>query len=194
MATICAPPRRDSAEAAGAAVIAKVHNQLVVLGCFHHGGALSEAFRTAYALVGWRPWEFSQSIRHSAGFGFGFVQPDSRPFRVRESAKPNLAPGGHAISTERLSWMIQKSSKARCVNPGLSAHSPSASYRNSVRYLGANASALAFNAACAMGSSFGGAVVRVATGTPTSIKNSSCPAGQQRHNSRAGCVEAFLNW
>src|SRR5271167_429630 len=35
-------PRRDSAEAAGAAVVVKVHIQPVVLGGLHHGGALSE--------------------------------------------------------------------------------------------------------------------------------------------------------
>src|SRR5580692_7544835 len=35
-------PRRDSAEAAGAAVVVKVHIQLAVLGSLHHGCALSE--------------------------------------------------------------------------------------------------------------------------------------------------------
>jgi hypothetical protein len=45
--------------------------------------------------------------------------------------------------------------------------------RNSVRYLGASAPALAFNSAWVAGSSFGGGVVRVATGTPTWAKNSS---------------------
>jgi len=36
-----------------------------------------------------------------------------------------------------------------------------------------------------IGSSFGGAVVRVATATPTCAKNSSCPAGEQMHSRRA---------
>jgi hypothetical protein len=35
-------PRRDSAEAAGAAVVVEVYVQLVVLGGLHHGGALRE--------------------------------------------------------------------------------------------------------------------------------------------------------
>src|SRR5271165_2846951 len=35
-------PRRHSPEAAGAAIVVKVHVQLVVLGGLHHGGALSE--------------------------------------------------------------------------------------------------------------------------------------------------------
>src|SRR4051812_8606421 len=44
---------------------------------------------------------------------------------------------------------------------------PHAGFRNSVRYLGASASALALNAARAVGSSSCGEVVRVATGIPT---------------------------
>ena len=66
--------------------------------------------------------------------------------------------------------------------------SPSSS---SVRYFGASAIALAMNAAVAASSSAGGASVRCATGTPTSLKNSSWPAGEQRHSSRAGRSETF---
>lgn len=44
---------------------------------------------------------------------------------------------------------------------------------NSVRYFGASATAFAMNSACAASSSLGAGVVRVATGAPTSRKNSS---------------------
>lgn len=56
---------------------------------------------------------------------------------------------------------------------------------NSVLYPGARALALATNSASAFSSSFGGGVVRAATGTPTLAKNSSYPAGEQMHNRRA---------
>ena len=46
-------------------------------------------------------------------------------------------------------------------------------------YLGASAFALSRNATICLPSSLGGVVVRVATGTPTSRKNFSCPAGEQ---------------
>ena len=46
-----------------------------------------------------------------------------------------------------------------------------ASFNSSVRYLGASALTFSINAACCCSSSFGGGVVRVATGTPTSMKN-----------------------
>src|SRR5258705_6635359 len=48
-----------------------------------------------------------------------------------------------------------------------------------LRYLGAIAFTFSMNAACSLSLSFGGGVVRVATGTPTSTKNFSCPAGEQ---------------
>jgi hypothetical protein len=35
-------------------------------------------------------------------------------------------------------------------------------------------------------SGLGAGAVRLATGTPTAVKNSSCPGGEHRHNSRAG--------
>ena len=40
------------------------------------------------------------------------------------------------------------------------------------------------NSCCSSGLSFGGGVVRVATFTPTSLKNFSCPAGEQMQSSR----------
>src|ERR1700722_7497114 len=55
---------------------------------------------------------------------------------------------------------------------------------SSVRYLGASCFILVTSFSCASFSSFGGGVVRVATGTPTSRKNFSCPAGEQRHSMR----------
>jgi hypothetical protein len=63
---------------------------------------------------------------------------------------------------------------------------------SSVRYLGASSWAFFMNAACASLSSLGGGVVRVATGTPTCAKNSSCPAGAHRHSKRTVCFEAFV--
>ena len=53
-----------------------------------------------------------------------------------------------------------------------------ASFRSSVRYLGATAFAFSTNSIICFSSSLGGAVVRVATGTPTSRKNLSLPAGE----------------
>src|SRR6516164_4431639 len=74
------------------------------------------------------------------------------------------------------------------VRAGQGVGSPS---RSSVRYFGASAIAFAMNAPVAASSSGGGVSVRCATGTPTSLKNSSCPAGEQRHKSRAGRSETF---
>jgi hypothetical protein len=48
-------------------------------------------------------------------------------------------------------------------------------------YSGASAFDLAMKAACASASSGDGVSVRVATGWPTSAKNSSCPEGAHRH-------------
>src|SRR5271170_632490 len=64
-----------------------------------------------------------------------------------------------------------------------------ASFRSSVRYLGAIAFAFSRNSIICFSSSLGGAVVRVATGTPTSRKNLSLPAGEQMQMRRAGLEE-----
>ena len=63
---------------------------------------------------------------------------------------------------------------------------------NSVRYLAKSAGAFAFIAAAAAGSGLGGGVVRVATGTPTTAKRSSCPAGEQMQSNRAAWLVTFL--
>ncbi|MEA2241764.1 MAG: hypothetical protein QOD24_1320, partial [Solirubrobacteraceae bacterium] len=57
---------------------------------------------------------------------------------------------------------------------------------SSVRYRGASAVAFATNAAAADSSSSGGGCVRLLSGTPTAMKNSSWPAGEQRQSRRAG--------
>src|ERR1700722_16229428 len=51
----------------------------------------------------------------------------------------------------------------------------------SVRNLGRSAATFAFIFVAAALPGWGAGVVRVATGTPTARKNSSCPAGEQRH-------------
>jgi type IV secretory pathway TrbL component len=66
-----------------------------------------------------------------------------------------------------------------------------ASLSSSVRYLGASALSFSMNAACSFSLSFGGGVVRVATGTPTSMKNSSCPAGEQIQSMRTAPLEVL---
>ena len=53
-----------------------------------------------------------------------------------------------------------------------------------MRYCGASDWTVAMKAACAVASSGGGGEVRVATGCPTRVKNSSWPAGAHRHSSR----------
>src|SRR5580704_2947565 len=63
---------------------------------------------------------------------------------------------------------------------------------SSVLNWGARLLDLAINAACASGLSGGGASVRVATGWPTRVKNSSWPAGAHMHNSRDGVSEALV--
>src|SRR5208282_920403 len=65
---------------------------------------------------------------------------------------------------------------------------------NSVRYIGASAAAFALNAACAAASISGGGVVRVETGTPSSMKNSSWPAGEQMQSILAGRMDELWNW
>jgi hypothetical protein len=69
-----------------------------------------------------------------------------------------------------------------------------ASLSNSVRYFGANSIAFLMNAASCAASTLGGGVVRVATGIPTSLKNSSWPAGEQMQSILTGFDEAFWNW
>src|ERR1700689_3842745 len=64
---------------------------------------------------------------------------------------------------------------------------------SSVLYLGASAFDLAMKAACASASSGGGAWVRVATGWPTRVKNSSCPDGAHRHSNRDGVAAVLVN-
>ena len=49
------------------------------------------------------------------------------------------------------------------------------------------------NAACSSGLSGGGAWVRVATGWPTRVKNSSCPAGAHKQSSRDGVSVELVN-
>ena len=60
-----------------------------------------------------------------------------------------------------------------------------------MRYLGASAFTFSMNAAFSFSLGFGGGVVRVATGTPTSMKNFSCPAGEQIQSMRTGSVEVL---
>jgi hypothetical protein len=50
------------------------------------------------------------------------------------------------------------------------------------------------NAAWSFSESLGGGVIRVATGTPTSKKNFSCPAGAQIQSVRTASTEALWNW
>jgi hypothetical protein len=55
-----------------------------------------------------------------------------------------------------------------------------------VRYFGAIALAFPRNSAICFSSNLGGGVVRVATGTPSSWKNLSLPAGEQMQIIRTG--------
>src|SRR5205085_8266931 len=66
--------------------------------------------------------------------------------------------------------------------------------RNSVRYREASASALALSVVWVASSSFGGGAVRLATGEPRAMKNSSCPAGEHMQRSRADRSEELRNW
>jgi hypothetical protein len=66
-----------------------------------------------------------------------------------------------------------------------------ASFSSSVRYLGASAFTFSMNAASSFSESLGGGVIRVATGTPTSKKNFSCPAGEQMQSMRTASPEAL---
>jgi hypothetical protein len=66
-----------------------------------------------------------------------------------------------------------------------------ASFISSVRYLGVRAAAFCRNSIICFSSSLGGAVVRVATGTPTSWKNLSLPAGEQMQIIRADLEDAL---
>jgi len=64
-----------------------------------------------------------------------------------------------------------------------------ASLSISVRYFGVTVITFFMNAACSAPSSFGGSVVRVATGVPTSVKNSSRPAGEEMQRTRVAFAE-----
>ena len=69
-----------------------------------------------------------------------------------------------------------------------------ASLSNSVLYFGASPITFLMNAASCAASATGGAAVRVATTVPTSLKNSSCPAGAQMQSILTGFDEALWNW
>ena len=69
-----------------------------------------------------------------------------------------------------------------------------ASLSSSVRYFGASSTTFLMNAACCAASTLGGGVVRVATGVPISLKNSSWPAGEQMQSILTGFDEALWNW
>ena len=68
-----------------------------------------------------------------------------------------------------------------------------ASFNISVRYLGARSIDFFINAACCSSFSSGGGVVRVATGVPTALKNSSWPAGEQTQSILTGREEELWN-
>lgn len=63
----------------------------------------------------------------------------------------------------------------------------------SVLYFGARASSFSMWAFWAAALRVGGGPVRVGTGSPAWVKNSSWPAGETRQSIRAGLVETFLN-
>jgi hypothetical protein len=65
---------------------------------------------------------------------------------------------------------------------------------NSVRHLAASSPAFALISDCAATFNTGGGVVRVATGTPISMKNSSWPTGEQMQSILAGRVNELWNW
>ena len=69
-----------------------------------------------------------------------------------------------------------------------------ASLSSSVRYFGASSITFLRNAGSCAASTLGAGVVRVATGVPTSLKNSSCPAGEQMQSILTGFDEALWNW
>src|ERR1700738_5234251 len=69
-----------------------------------------------------------------------------------------------------------------------------ASLSSSVRYFGASSITFLMNAASCAASILGGGVVRVATGVPISLKNSSWPAGEQMQSILTGFDEALWNW
>src|SRR6266436_6324432 len=75
-----------------------------------------------------------------------------------------------------------------------SAKPPAASHTNSsVRYLADNALARWMRSACSAMLSFGGGAVRLSTGSPIAMKNSSCPDGVHMQSRRAGLSDLFLN-
>ena len=69
-----------------------------------------------------------------------------------------------------------------------------ASLSSMVRYFGASFITSLMNAASCAASTLGGGVVRIATGIPTSLKNSSWPAGEQMQSILTGFDEALWNW
>jgi hypothetical protein len=64
---------------------------------------------------------------------------------------------------------------------------------SSVRYFGASSIAFFIDADCCAASSSGGGVVRLATGVPSSLKNSSWPDGEQMQSILTGFEEELWN-
>src|SRR5258708_34629009 len=64
---------------------------------------------------------------------------------------------------------------------------------SSVRYFAESALARWIRSACSVWLSFGGGAVRLSTGSPTAMNNSSCPAGVHMQTRRAGLSDLFLN-
>src|SRR6266478_9932488 len=64
---------------------------------------------------------------------------------------------------------------------------------SSVRYLAESALARWMRSARSSLLSCGGGAVRLSTGSPTAMKNSSCPAGVHMQSRRAGLSDMFLN-
>ena len=69
-----------------------------------------------------------------------------------------------------------------------------ASLSSSVRYFGASSITFLKNAGSCAASTLGGGVIRVATGVPNYLKNSSWPAGEQMQSILTGFDEALWNW
>src|ERR1700733_15904710 len=66
-------------------------------------------------------------------------------------------------------------------------------FSSSVRYSGARALAFFIRSAIPAVSSFGGGDTRLVNGSPTAIRNSSCPADVHMHNICTVLPEVFLN-
>jgi hypothetical protein len=65
--------------------------------------------------------------------------------------------------------------------------------KSSVRYFAESDFARCMRSACSSLFSEGGGAVRLPTGSPTAMKNSSCPAGVHMQRRRAGSFDLFLN-